>query len=298
MHRIPPQPGVVVANHAMSIKAPWHAAELLAEERQSGWRGMLLRMGRTRAVLLITAVSVALSLLVTTAFGVATGDLDRLPIDLLIATLVPLIVAPLVSGAAMGLLAEVEAARRALREVAIRDGLTNLYNRRFFAARLHAEVSQARRMASPLTVIMIDVDHFKRINDLWGHSAGDEVLQRVADALIAYVRPDDLSARFGGEEFVALLPGAPLDEAADVAERIRLAIADLRIASLEPAETPHVTASLGIAAFDHDTETVDQLLQRADSAMYAAKTEGRNRCVIAAGRVPADAPRRLQSQGS
>ena len=282
----------------MSIKAPWHAAELLAEDRPSGWRGALLRMGRARAVLLITAVSVAVSLLVTAAFSVVIGDLDRLPIDLLIATLVPLIVAPLVSGAAMGLLAEVETARRTLREVAIRDGLTNLYNRRFFAARLAAEVSEARRRGAPLTVIMIDVDHFKRINDLWGHAAGDEVLQRVADALIGFVRPDDLSARFGGEEFVALLPGAPLHEAADVAERIRTAIAALRIASLEAAETPHVTASLGIAALDEHTDTVDQLLQRADGAMYAAKLEGRNRCVIAAGRLPGDGSHRPQSRAN
>jgi len=278
----------------MSISTPWPAADLLTDERQPGWRGVLLHMGRARAVVLITAVSVALSLLVTAAFGFATGDVGRLPIDLLIATLVPLIVAPVVSGAAMGLLAEVEAARRSLREVAIRDGLTNLYNRRFFAARLHAEVVAAQRAGTPLSVIMIDVDHFKRINDLWGHAAGDEVLQRVADTLISYVRPDDLSARFGGEEFVALLPGTPLAEAADVAERIRAAIAALQISSLVTAEAPQVTASLGVTALDPDVATVDQLLQRADNAMYAAKAEGRNRCVIVAGRAPVDAPRRQQ----
>lgn len=267
----------------MRTAAHWPAAELLSEEHQSGWRGALLEMGRWRAVLLITLVSVVMSLLVTAAVGFATGDVDRLPTDLLVATLVPLIVAPLASGAALGLLADVEAARRMLREVAIRDGLTNLYNRRFFAARLKTEVAQVRRTGVPLTVIMIDIDHFKRINDLGGHAAGDEVLQRVADTLIAYVRPDDLSARFGGEEFVALLPGAGIATASDVAEKIRRAIQDLHIPALASAQAPHVTASLGIACLGPEPEGVDGLLRRADNAMYEAKASGRNRCVVANG---------------
>jgi diguanylate cyclase (GGDEF)-like protein len=257
------------------------SAALLADARPSGWRGALLRMGRTRAVLLITAISVALSLLVTTIVSLASGRSSELAVDLSIATLVPLIVAPLASGAAFSLLAEVEAARRLLREAAIRDGLTNLYNRRFLAARIHDEVARARRESQPLSVIMIDIDHFKRINDLWGHAAGDEVLQRVADTLIWYVRPDDLSARFGGEEFVALLPGTDVAQAEEIAERIRAAIEKLHIPAFGAVPAPHVTASLGVARLESAPDDVDELLRRADDAMYEAKDLGRNRCVRA-----------------
>jgi diguanylate cyclase (GGDEF)-like protein len=267
--------------HAPPFAPPGPAHELLADEHQSGWRGTLLRMGRARAVLLITSVSLLLSLVVTTAFTAALGYWDRLATDLMIAALVPLLVAPAVSSAAMGLLAEVETARRALREVAIRDGLTNLYNRRFFAARLESEVARARSERAPLTVILIDVDHFKRINDLWGHAAGDAVLQRVADTLITYVHPYEMSARFGGEEFVALLPGASLADGTEIAERIREAIAHLSIPALGAHATPHVTASLGVASLGPGPETASDLLRRADQAMYDAKARGRNRCICA-----------------
>ena len=259
--------------------APGH--ELLSDDRQAGWRGALLRMGRTRAVLFITAASVVVSLAVTSLLALALDNTAHMMTDLLVATLVPLLVAPLVSGAAMGLLIEVETARRALHEVAIRDGLTNLYNRRFFAARLEAEVDRARRDGMPLSVILIDIDHFKRINDSLGHAAGDEVLQCVADVLIAGVRPYDLSARFGGEEFVALLPGATMDEGVHVAERIRRAIETLSIPVLRDGSSPQVTASMGIARLGAEPDTADELLRRADEAMYAAKAAGRNRCIRA-----------------
>lgn len=265
----------------MTIMPTGPTHELLVDEQQAGWRGTLLRMGRGRAVLLITAVSLLLSLLVTSMINVMMGELERLATDLLVAAIVPLLVAPAVSSAAMGLLAEVETARRALREVAIRDGLTNLYNRRFFAARLESEVAKARLDERPLTVILIDIDQFKRINDLWGHAAGDEVLQHVADALIAFVRPYELSARFGGEEFVALLPGATTVDGSVIAERIRGAIAQLHIPALGQTPAPHVTASIGIASLAAVPDTASDLLRRADQAMYEAKSGGRNRCVQA-----------------
>jgi diguanylate cyclase (GGDEF)-like protein len=281
-----------VSPHAAPPAPPGPAHQLLADEHQCGWRGTLLRMGRARAVTLITVASLVLSLLITTAFTATIGDWDKLATDLLVAALVPLLVAPAVSGAAMGLLDEVETARRALREVAIRDGLTNLYNRRFFAARLEFEVARARREQAPLTVILIDVDHFKRINDLWGHAAGDAVLQRVADALLAYVQPYEMSARFGGEEFVALLPGASLAEGTVVAERIRAAIEQLRIPALGASATPHVTASLGVATLGGGADNASDLLRRADQAMYDAKASGRNRftCATRALQAKVDTP--------
>ena len=256
-------------------------ASLLADDHQPGWRGVLLRMGRTRAVIAITVLSVAASLAVTAVVNLGLGQASQMASDLLVATIVPLLVAPLVSSAALGLLAEVEAARRALREVAIRDGLTHLHNRRFFAARLVAEIERARREASPLTLVLIDVDHFKRINDAWGHAIGDEVLCRVAETLMACVRPYDLSARYGGEEFVALLPGTTLAEAAVVAERIRLAIESLSIPVPAAAASPQVTASLGVASLGPLPDNGEGLQQRADQALYEAKAAGRNRSVCA-----------------
>lgn len=272
-----------------SVKPPalpavplWPGQHLIAEERQTGWRGWILRMGRVRAVLLITAISLLLSLITTLLVDVLTGDTARISSDLMVATIVPLLVAPVVSGIGMSLLVEVEAARRALREVAIRDGLTNLFNRHYFVARLQTEIERARSDGTPLTVVLIDVDHFKRINDLGGHAAGDDVLQRVAAALIAHVRPCDLTARFGGEEFVALLPGASSAVGIEVAERIRLAIREITVPVFDDPADSHITASLGTATLGTAPETASDLLRRADHAMYAAKANGRNRSVSAA----------------
>ncbi len=252
---------------------------LLSSEPQPGWRGWLLKMGRVRSVLLITAFSVVMSLLVTTSINVALGLVDRMAVDLLVATLVPLIVAPLASGAAMGLLIEVETARAALLEVAVRDALTQLYNRRFFSARLEEEVQRARRQPVPVALVLVDIDHFKRINDTYGHAVGDEVLQRVAEVLQAQARPYDVAARFGGEEFVLMLPGSTAAEGAAVAERIRQAVQALRLASLEGGASPQITVSLGVAELAGAPDDADALLRRADAAMYRAKHDGRNRIV-------------------
>ena len=194
----------------MSPSSPRQAADPLANAALTGWRGALLRLGQRRAVALITLASVVLSVALTAAVNVALDNIDKMPTDLLIAILVPLLVAPLVSHAALGLLQEVDAARQALQHLAIRDGLTKLYNRSFFMAKLQAETSRALREGNPLSMVMVDVDHFKAINDQLGHAAGDDVPERLASVLIAGLRPYDMSARYGGEEFVALLPGAPM----------------------------------------------------------------------------------------
>ena len=263
----------------MPPSAPQITADALADEPLGGWRGALLRMGLRRAVVTITAVSVGLSLFVTWSAGVVLGGPGAEAVDFAVAIAVPLMVAPLVSGAAMGLLHEVEAARRALHHVAIRDGLTNLYNRRFFMARLETEVNRAQRHATPLSMLMVDIDHFKLINDRRGHAIGDQVLERVASVLIAGLRPYDVSARYGGEEFVALLPGASPEEAVAAAERIRGAIGGLHVPAFDDTPLPHVTASLGIASLGLAPESASALLSRADQAMYLAKSGGRNRWV-------------------
>lgn len=253
----------------------------LAQPAPRGWRAVLMRMGPRQAVVTITLLSILLSLGITVTIGLARDPLTLPWIDMAIAVVVPAIVAPLAASMIITLMHEVESSRRALRELAVRDGLTNLYNRRFFMARLEAEVARAQREGTPLSVCMIDVDHFKRINDQRGHATGDDVLERLAGVLMAGLRPYDVSARYGGEEFAAVLPGATLQEAEQAAQRLREAIAAVRIPAFGDAPMPHVTASLGVSELARRADSAAALLMRADHAMYQAKTGGRNRCVSA-----------------
>lgn len=159
-------------------------------------------------------------------------------------------------------------------EQAVTDVLTGLPNRRYLDERLESEIGRARRYGKPLTLAMVDIDHFKRINDTYGHAAGDAVLRQVAHVLLAQTRDADFTARYGGEEFVLVLPETDVPAALLVAERIRKAMAAAFL-QLPDGRELSVTASLGIAAFRNGT--ADELLRHADRAMYAAKERGRNR---------------------
>jgi diguanylate cyclase (GGDEF)-like protein len=160
------------------------------------------------------------------------------------------------------------------------DGLTGVANRRTFDARLAAEADRSVRSGRPLSVVLFDVDHFKRLNDLHGHQAGDEALQRVAATLSAGVRSIDLVARYGGEEFVVILPDTDLATAGQTAERLRRAVEAL------PTE-PRVTASLGVAALPRSALDPTGVVAAADEALYEAKQGGRNRVVISGRLAPA-----------
>lgn len=166
-----------------------------------------------------------------------------------------------------------------LHEQAISDPLTGLYNRRYLREFLLRELVRAGRNATPVAVIMIDLDRFKRINDSFGHEAGDIVLTNVGALLKSKVRGSDIACRYGGEEFVLILPQAGVDAANRRAEDARLAIADL---DLNHAGRPlgKMTASFGIAVFPDHAGDIDSLLRAADVALYAAKGAGRNRVII------------------
>jgi two-component system cell cycle response regulator len=165
----------------------------------------------------------------------------------------------------------------ALADLALRDPLTGLPNRRAFEEALRREVARARRSGVPLAIAALDVDHFKRVNDAHGHAAGDAVLAAVAARAAAALRAGDLLARVGGEEFTALLPGAGLDDAAEVAGRVRAAIA---AAPIEAAgRSLAVTISLGCAALEPADQDGAALLARADDRLYQAKRAGRDRVV-------------------
>ena len=157
-----------------------------------------------------------------------------------------------------------------LEELSFKDPLTDGYNRRYLMLRLHEEVNRASRYQQPLSLILIDLDGFKTVNDRFGHGAGDEVLKQVVQLLTSQSRRDSVVARYGGDEFVALLPSTPKAAAIVYAERMR--------AIIERYPFPHgkLTASFGVAGLPDDTESVPELLKTADHALYEAKRQGRN----------------------
>src|SRR5437016_2499923 len=167
-----------------------------------------------------------------------------------------------------------------LRAEATRDPLTGLPNRRHMQEFLAREIHRARRRQSPLAAMLLDIDHFKRYNDTYGHPAGDEALRFVAETLLASVRAEDLACRYGGEEFVLLLPECSLHQAVSRAEEIRNRLRSLY--EERAGELPQViTASIGVAAFPETTDNADLLIKCADEALYEAKRAGRDRVGIA-----------------
>lgn len=164
-------------------------------------------------------------------------------------------------------------------ELAVTDPLTGLHNRRFMTAQLGALVKRATQGGDPVAALMVDIDHFKRINDTFGHDIGDEVLREFAVRLATNVRAVDLACRFGGEEFVVVMPDTKLDDAHRIAERLRRHIAGspFHLAGLDEPLT--VTISVGVAATQGEGDAPDALLQRADEAVYEAKAGGRNQVV-------------------
>jgi diguanylate cyclase (GGDEF)-like protein len=172
------------------------------------------------------------------------------------------------------------------RELALQDELTGLANRRAMEQLLMVEVSRALRHGRPLSILMADVDHFKSINDTYGHRAGDEVLRELARLLAENLRSIDKAARYGGEELLVVLPETPVAEATCVAERVRNAVAahDFMVEQDEAAKAPlclHLTTSLGIASLPDDGDSPEKLVQTADRALYHPKHQGRNRVVAA-----------------
>lgn len=167
-----------------------------------------------------------------------------------------------------------------LERLASTDMLTGLPNRMAILNTAEKEFTRAKRYSRPFTVIMIDIDHFKSINDNYGHAAGDHVLVSTAQILKGNLRDTDVLGRVGGEEFILLLPDTPKTNAEYVAERMREGLSAKAIKYVD--QNIHVTASFGIASFMPDDDTLEQIIERADKAMYAAKNNGRNQVQTAA----------------
>ncbi|MCA1974972.1 MAG: diguanylate cyclase [Caenispirillum sp.] len=173
---------------------------------------------------------------------------------------------------------EIHRLQEELREQAVRDGLTNLFNRRYLDETLERELARAKREGYPLSLVMIDIDHFKKLNDTYGHQAGDKVLRELAALLWGNIRAEDVPCRYGGEEFLVLLPRMPLDIAFDRAEDWRKTFQATRVPFGDfQLET---TISCGLSAYPDHARTPDELLCCCDEALYSAKHGGRNRCEI------------------
>ncbi len=165
-------------------------------------------------------------------------------------------------------------------ELAVTDQLTGLHNRRFMTTQLSELVERSGADHTPLSVMITDIDHFKRVNDTYGHDVGDFVLREFARRLSANVRAVDLACRFGGEEFVVMMPGADIEQAKAAAERFRAAVAAAAFQAGAGGQMLDVTTSVGVSAL-HPGDSADKMLKRADQALYAAKERGRDRVVVA-----------------
>jgi diguanylate cyclase (GGDEF)-like protein len=170
-----------------------------------------------------------------------------------------------------------------IRDLAVRDALTGLYNLRELNRFLDYELIKSKRYNHPFSLLMIDVDHFKRINDRFGHRIGDEILQRVAQALLNNTRGCDLPARYGGDEFIIVLPETPAHQGCQGAERLRKVVEALSVQVTDKnglTKTIDITMSVGVAEYPGDANSGEVLIELADQALYQAKRQGCNRVVL------------------
>ena len=176
-------------------------------------------------------------------------------------------------------LERVNSLQEKVRQESIHDSLTSLFNRRFLDETLPIELARLKRENSPLTILMLDIDHFKNINDTYGHQVGDAVLQSVANALKTSVRAGDIVCRYGGEEFILVFPGMKAENGRTRAEKLRAMIASQTVSGRD--QIISVTISIGGSVFPNDGNSSDELISVADLALYRAKQNGRNRVEFA-----------------
>jgi diguanylate cyclase (GGDEF)-like protein len=178
---------------------------------------------------------------------------------------------------------ELDSLNKEFREMAIRDGLTGLFNHRYAKERLDEEFDRSIRFGRELTVLFMDLDHFKFFNDTHGHQAGDEILQILAGLMMKNVRESDTLARWGGEEFIVIAPETSEEEGGVLAEKIRKAVAEHAFPHADKQPLGMVSLSIGISSRSEQTENAEKLLRFADDAVYAAKDSGRNRSIYCSG---------------
>lgn len=244
-------------------------------------RVMMRTLGVPGAVLVLTSASVMLSVLIVHIVSWVT-HYSVTPTGLAIAIIAPASIAPLFSSLQLSALQRLDVAERRLRELSITDELTGVYNRRHVLELAEAERIRAKRSGRPLSIALLDVDGFKAINDTYGHAGGDAALQQLAAICRGHARAGDYFARFGGEEFMFLLPDTDSSSATEFAGRLRAALAGTSVNY--HGRRILFTVSIGIATLAD--EDIDCLVLRADNALYAAKRSGKNRLIVAEDPMP------------
>lgn len=231
------------------------------------------RYGAAKVVTAATALSVALSLLLTVAANLWLRG--HVPVvEIVIGVGIPLVLSPLFLYGFVALVQQLDLAETDLRRLASEDDLTGAYNRRHILALAAREWERSSRYGGALSLLMVDVDHFKNVNDTCGHAVGDSVLQTLVRTCGACLRRTDAVGRLGGEEFLVLLPDTDEHAAAEVGERLRAVLAALEVATA--GQPLRITVSIGVASRRPDTPSLESLLKSADDALYAAKAAGRN----------------------
>ena len=247
-------------------------------QRYYGW---LLRMGLARSLIVCTAIAVTSSVLCTAAVMLLMPDSRAyFWYNMMVAVASPLLSAPGLALIAFAIVYKLDETQTALTLAAETDALTGVANRRYFMRQAERAFVDAQAGGPAFAVVMLDIDHFKAINDTHGHGIGDEVLLEVAQACRQVLRTSDCFARFGGEEFVALLRGTHGADAAATAEILRRTVSTLAFENRTP---PAVTVSLGVASYLANSESLHDILNEADRQLYAAKAAGRNRVMAASG---------------
>ncbi|MDU0353709.1 GGDEF domain-containing protein [Paraglaciecola aquimarina] len=228
-------------------------------------------------VLTITGITIMSSLLITYLVLILTNN-PLLPIVFIIAALVPAIISPITTWAISGLIVKTQKLEEAYRQIACYDYLTGLLTRRAFIEQGEGLLQQCVRKNRSLSLAFLDLDKFKRVNDVYGHAGGDKVLETFAQLMKDAIRSSDIVGRLGGEEFAILLPDTNLEYAEGVLEKIKQKLVQTQIAYLEHTIT--ITVSIGLTDIQNRIDIhFSDLLQQADNALYKAKESGRNRIV-------------------
>ena len=236
-------------------------------------RGLLQRAGLIRTTSAVTGLSILASVALT---YLVTQYVDggSSVTAMLIAILVPAIIAPLLSCALLRLLFELDAAEERMRQLSIQDDLTQVYNRRHFIEHAKVEWERAMRYGEEFAMIIFDIDDFKRVNDIYGHPAGDEVLREVSRVCEKEARATDMFARYGGDEFVYLIPNSGEIDVREFMKRVQERLSE-KVMRFGDDEF-QITVSMGAGRFDDEVPDFEAILNQADRALYTAKRSGGN----------------------
>lgn len=250
---------------------------------KSIFRAMVNRFGAVRVSYMVTFGAMIMAAGLMAVMGRWLKG-EVIALDIFAATVIVGILAPIISYGFIYLTQQLNVTEQKMRVLATTDGLTGTLNRRYFFERGQNEIERAQRYGHAMSMLILDIDHFKQVNDRFGHQAGDFVLTQLAELADQSIRSTDLLGRYGGEEFIMILPEAGLGNARAVAERLRKKVEDHKF--VFDQETIRITISIGVSSLDNPDMAFDDLISRADRSLYAAKDAGRNQVAD----FPADSP--------